>query len=182
MRSQRRRVARAAPRGVRRRHPAWSARTPFTKVQRPPLRAETLRRDRLLEWLTVKIHHRIVFVTADAGYGKTTLLADFARRSRLPTLWYRLDEDDRNWVSFVNYLVAAGRQIDPDFASATAGLLREMGTSGPSRGTIVETLLPDFQELAPMNRRRDRGDLIERHRIVVLLRVAQLFELAGSAG
>src|SRR5438034_10940813 len=62
-----------------------------TKVQRPPLRAETLRRDRLLEWLTVKIHHRIVFVTADAGYGKTTLLADFARRSRLPTLWYRLD-------------------------------------------------------------------------------------------
>jgi ATP/maltotriose-dependent transcriptional regulator MalT/DNA-binding SARP family transcriptional activator len=120
-----------------------------TKVQRPPLRAETLRRDRLLEWLSVKIHHRIVFVTADAGYGKTTLLADFARRSRLPMLWYRLDEDDRNWVSFVNYLVAAGRQIDPAFAAATWGLLREMGTGGPSRVTIVETLIRDFQQLAP---------------------------------
>src|SRR6185312_8779849 len=29
------------------------------KVQRPPLRRETLRRERLLDWLKVKIHHRI---------------------------------------------------------------------------------------------------------------------------
>lgn len=68
------------------------------KVQRPPLRRETLRRDRLIDWLRVKIHHRIVLVTAEAGYGKTTLLADFARHSRRPTMWYRLDEEDRNWV------------------------------------------------------------------------------------
>jgi ATP/maltotriose-dependent transcriptional regulator MalT/DNA-binding SARP family transcriptional activator len=120
----------------------------LAKVQRPPLRSETLRRDRLLEWLSVKVHHRIVYVTADAGYGKTTLLADFARRSRLPTLWYRLDEDDRNWVSFVNYVVTAGRQIDPGFASATSGLLRELATAGPSRGTIVETLIRELQQLA----------------------------------
>ena len=71
-----------------------------TKVQRPPLRRETLRRERLLDWLKVKIHHRIVLVTAEAGYGKTTLLADFARHHRRPTMWYRLDDEDRNWVNY----------------------------------------------------------------------------------
>ena len=78
------------------------------KVQRPPLRDETLARDRLLDWLAAKIHHRVILVLADAGYGKTTLLADFSRRTRLRTLWYRLDDDDRDWISFLSHLVAAG--------------------------------------------------------------------------
>jgi hypothetical protein len=46
------------------------------KVQTPALRDETLARTRLLDWLEVKIHSRVVFVIGDAGYGKTTLLAD----------------------------------------------------------------------------------------------------------
>jgi len=61
------------------------------KVQAPALRDETLARTRLLDWLDVKIHSRVVFVIGDAGYGKTTLLADFTRRTRLRTLWYRID-------------------------------------------------------------------------------------------
>ncbi len=61
------------------------------KVQPPPLRDDILPRDRLLDWLAVKVHNRVVLLTAEAGYGKTTLLADFARRTRLPVLWFRLD-------------------------------------------------------------------------------------------
>ena len=49
------------------------------KIQAPALRDETLARMRLLDWLDVKIHSRVVFVIADAGYGKTTLIADFSR-------------------------------------------------------------------------------------------------------
>ena len=64
----------------------------LAKVQRPALRDETLERPRLLDWLRAKIHGRVVLLLADAGYGKTTLLADFSRRTRLRTLWYRLDE------------------------------------------------------------------------------------------
>ena len=55
------------------------------KIQAPALRDETLARTRLLDWLDVKIHSRVIFVIADAGYGKTTLLADFSRRTRLRT-------------------------------------------------------------------------------------------------
>src|SRR5207253_1712848 len=60
------------------------------KVHAPPLRDDILARDRLLDWLNVRIHSRVVLLTAEAGYGKTTLLADFARRTRLLMVWFRL--------------------------------------------------------------------------------------------
>ena len=116
----------------------------LAKVQRPVLRDETLERPRLLDWLRAKIHGRVVLVLADAGYGKTTLLADFARRSRLRTLWYRLDDDDRDWVSFLHHLVAAGREYDPSFAPATAALLAEIGAGGPGRDVVLDEF---FREL-----------------------------------
>ena len=100
------------------------------KVQRPPLREETLARHRLLDWLDVKIHNRVVFVIADAGYGKTTLLADFSRRTRLRTLWYRMDEEDRNWVTFLSYLVAAGREHDAEFAPERTRCSRTQAPAG----------------------------------------------------
>ena len=105
----------------------------ITKVQAPPLRDDILARDRLLDWLGVKIHNRVVLLTAEAGYGKTTLLADFARRTRVPMLWFRLDHGDRDWVGLIAYLVAAVRVHVPDFGPATASLLRETGSTAPPR-------------------------------------------------
>src|SRR6188768_3278729 len=39
----------------------------YGKVQPPPLRDETLARDRLLDWLHAKINSRVILVLADAG-------------------------------------------------------------------------------------------------------------------
>src|SRR5688572_5198543 len=116
----------------------------LAKVQRPALRDQTLERPRLLDWLHAKVHGRVVLVLADAGYGKTTLLADFSRRSRMGTLWYRLDDDDRDWVSFLHHLVAAGREHDPTFAPATAGLLAEIGASGPGREVVLDSFIREL--------------------------------------
>jgi len=118
------------------------------KVQRPSLRDETLARDRLLDWLGAKIHHRVILVLADAGYGKTTLLADFSRRTRLRTLWYRLDDDDRDWVSFLNHLVAAGREHDPAFAPTTAALLSDLALGGPTREAAMDVFLRELPTIA----------------------------------
>ena len=54
------------------------------KVQVPALRDQTLARDRLLDWLAAKVHQRVILVIADAGYGKTTTLADWSRTTRMP--------------------------------------------------------------------------------------------------
>ncbi|MGI8929408.1 MAG: BTAD domain-containing putative transcriptional regulator [Candidatus Limnocylindrales bacterium] len=115
-----------------------------SKVQAPPLREETLARDRLLEWLSVKIHRRAVLLIAEAGYGKTTLLADFSRRTRLRVLWYRLDRGDRDWVGFIAHLVAAVRIHVPDFGAATSALLRETATVAPPLDAVLDTFLREL--------------------------------------
>lgn len=121
----------------------------YAKVQPPPLRDETLARDRLLDWLHVKIHSRVVLILADAGYGKTTLLADFARRTRLRTLWYRLDVDDLDWTAILHHLVAAGREHDPTFAPATVSMLAETGINGPSRESVLDVFIRELPTIAP---------------------------------
>jgi DNA-binding SARP family transcriptional activator len=113
----------------------------LAKVQRPALRDETLARPRLLDWMRAKVHGRIVLILADAGYGKTTLLADFSRRTRMRTLWYRLDADDRDWVTILNHLVAAGREHDPSFALETSALLASIGRSSPTREAVVDAFI-----------------------------------------
>src|SRR4051812_19933251 len=118
------------------------------KIQAPALRDETLARTRLLDWLDVKIHSRVVFVIADAGYGKTTLLADFSRRTRLRTIWYRLDEDDRDWVGFLSHLVAAGREFDPEFAPRTVDILSSLEPGGPTREDAIEAFLAELPAIA----------------------------------
>jgi len=95
------------------------------KVQPPLLPEETLERQRLLDWMAAKIHSRLMLIVADAGHGKTTLLADWSRRTRVRVLWYRLDETDRDWVVFVNHIVAAGREADPEFVAVLQDAMDE---------------------------------------------------------
>lgn len=118
------------------------------KVQRPPLRDETLARDRLLDWVAAKTHHRIVLILADAGYGKTTLLADFSRRTRVRTLWYRLDDDDRDWMSFLSHLVAAGREHDPAFAPRTTAMLGDQAMGGPTCEAATNVFLTELPSIS----------------------------------
>ena len=120
----------------------------IAKVQRPALRDETLERPRLLDWLRAKIHGRVVLLLADAGYGKTTLLADFARRTRMRTLWYRLDPDDRDWVTILHHLVAAGREHDPTFAPSTAAALADVGSTGTTREAALSTFIDELPAIA----------------------------------
>ena len=112
------------------------------KVQAPPLRDQTLARDRLLDWLAAKIHQRVVLVIADAGYGKTTLLADFSERTRSRMLWYRLDDDDRDWPTFLRHLIAAGREHDPTFAPTTFAMLSDLSMGGPDARSCDRRLPP----------------------------------------
>ena len=120
----------------------------LAKVQSPALRDQTLARDRLLDWLAAKVHQRVVLVLADAGYGKTTLLADFSRRTRLRTLWYRLDDDDRDWISFLSHLVAAGREHDPGFAPTSAAMLGDLSMGGPTREAATDVFLRELPAIA----------------------------------
>ncbi len=112
------------------------------------MRDETLTRGRLLDWLRQHTPQRLTLVIAEAGYGKTTLLADYGRRSQVPVLWFKLDHTDADWISFTNYLVAAFRELRPGFGRATLALLDQLATADRSRGRVIDALLAEVAEVS----------------------------------
>lgn len=52
----------------------------LTKVKAPQRRKDILHRVRLVDTIHQNLHRKLTFVSAPAGYGKTTLLIDFAER------------------------------------------------------------------------------------------------------
>ena len=104
-----------------------------TKFYFPPPRAELVPRPRLLESLEAGLYHangfsrKLTLVSAPAGYGKTTLIAEWLDKNRPgvstqagvrppasvrpPTrvAWLSLEESDNDPRRFLAYLIAALR-------------------------------------------------------------------------
>ena len=118
------------------------------KIHPPLLRHDVLSRERLNGWLDGAAGGRVALVIAEAGFGKTTFLADWARHTRRATAWYRLEPDDRDWLAFIRHLVASGREIDPGFAPETYDLLAALGPGGPSRDDLITSVAQEMAELA----------------------------------
>src|SRR5512146_54117 len=82
----------------------------LTKLSLPAARARMVRRARLLERLTPETGAGLVLVCAPAGYGKTTLLADWAHsflENGGVVAWYAIDASDDDPLPFSAYLVAS---------------------------------------------------------------------------
>jgi LuxR family maltose regulon positive regulatory protein len=71
-------------------HPSGLAIIASKIAPEPPGRG-TLTRERLVGWLEQQASARVVVLSAEAGYGKSTLLGEFARRSAVPCVWYRME-------------------------------------------------------------------------------------------
>src|ERR687895_1131016 len=93
------------------------------KLYVPRGRPDAVPRPRLYEQLDEGARRELTVVSAPAGFGKTTLLADWSRRSELPVAWISLDERDDDPVRFVMYLIAAIGTIHEDFGKATSAFL-----------------------------------------------------------
>ncbi|SFN82581.1 LuxR family transcriptional regulator, maltose regulon positive regulatory protein [Mycetocola miduiensis] len=105
-----------------------------TKLFVPPLRAQAVRRPRLVQQLDegLRSGRKLSLLSAPAGFGKTTLLSEWVEalaelRPSLRVAWLSLDTSDNDPVRFLGYLAAALRDpaADPDaapLASAEAAL------------------------------------------------------------
>jgi LuxR family maltose regulon positive regulatory protein len=117
-----------------------------TKVLLPRRPATLLRRQRLLDFLLAQADKRLLLLSAPAGYGKTTLLVDFAEAAAAPVAWFSADEDDRDLRSFAEYLLAAIRQTFPTAGQATHGLL-QTNRGNPDPAILAERLAADLSAL-----------------------------------
>lgn len=96
------------------------------KFDPPMWMGDQIRREMLLGRLNGVLSHRLTLVHAPAGYGKTSLLAqwrDTLDGDAARVAWLTLERDDRDLKRFVNYLLLALRrdQADGD-AKATSDL------------------------------------------------------------
>jgi LuxR family transcriptional regulator, maltose regulon positive regulatory protein len=94
-----------------------------TKLHVPQPRPGFLPRPRLLERLTEATALELVLVCTPAGFGKTTLLGDWARHSGRAAAWLSLDAGDNDPARFWRHVAAALDGVRPGFAERVAGLL-----------------------------------------------------------
>lgn len=73
-------------------------------------------------------YYRLVMLCAPAGFGKTTLLADFSRSTSMPCCWYFLDNTDTDYAVFLNNLLTSLRSIFPNFGHSLDALFTNLFT------------------------------------------------------
>ena len=78
-----------------------------TKFFYPKLPDRAIRRWRLTSVLEKNLKNRITLISAPAGFGKTSLLADWIQEYKHHPAWLTLDESDNDPARFLDYLVQA---------------------------------------------------------------------------
>ena len=84
-----------------------------SKLQRPLVRADTIHRSLLTDRLARDDARPIVSVVAPAGYGKTTLLAQWAERNGQAFAWVSVDEADNDAKVLLSYVATALDRVQP---------------------------------------------------------------------
>lgn len=88
-----------------------------SKLTPPSARPRRVLRPRLLERIDAGLNGRVVLIAAPAGFGKTTLLADWLAARPCPNLaWVALDSGDNDPARFWSYLLAAIQAARPDLS------------------------------------------------------------------
>jgi len=120
-----------------------------TKLLPPRPAPSLLPRPRLSERVEQNLAHAVTLVTAPAGSGKTTLVADFVRARKRPFVWYQLDRADADPLVFLGYVAHGIRQIVAGFGEATMSYLHEASkelAQAPERA--VDVLLNEVLDCA----------------------------------
>ena len=112
-----------------------------SKLRRPATRPGTVRRPSLLERLARDNSRPIVSVVAPAGYGKTTLLAQWAKCNGQAFAWVSVDEADNDPKVLLTYVAQALDSIEP-LGERVFDALASAASSVP--GSVVPRLASAF--------------------------------------
>ncbi len=114
-----------------------------TKLFAPPPRSNQVLRKALLDKLDQACRMGIpTLVSAPAGFGKTTLVAEWARSTKLPVAWLALDEADNTLLGFWSYVDAAIQSVDVHIGEDLRPAMRSM--QSPVIQQIITGLINDI--------------------------------------
>ncbi len=114
-----------------------------TKLHVPRLQAGFVPRPRLVRALDEGLSRQLTLLCAPAGFGKTALLADWARAGNHPVAWLSLDAADNDPARFWRHAVAALDRVRPGIAERAGPLL-----APPSPGSFEGLMTALINELA----------------------------------
>jgi LuxR family maltose regulon positive regulatory protein len=116
-----------------------------TKLYVPKLRRSLVVRPRLHEYLSQGAESKLTLISAPAGFGKTTVVAEWlaANPAGGPlAAWLSLDPDDNQPATFWSYVLAALQTVAPEIGAAALSLLQ-----APRPPPIETVLAPLLNEL-----------------------------------
>lgn len=130
-----------------------------TKISIPQMPLISIKRSRLTAQVHRGVEGSLTLISAPAGFGKTSLLLEWARETRLPVAWLTLDSDDNDLGRFFRYLIGSLQTLEAglgeearDFTQSSTGVGLEGGLTllinDLSRlSKEIALVLDDFQVL-----------------------------------
>ena len=116
-----------------------------TKLHRPKLRRDVVARPRLSTRVSGQTEAKLTLISAPAGFGKTTLLAEWLAAPHAgdrSAAWLSLDQTDNESASFWRDFIAALQTVLPGVGVNALTLLGE--TQPPPIESVLATLLNDL--------------------------------------
>src|SRR5215218_8390484 len=106
-----------------------------SKLAPAPGRPGIVPRGDLLDRLEASAATPVIAISAPAGYGKTVLAAEWAKRDPRPFVWLSVDRHDNDPAVLLTYLAVGLDRVEP-IDPAVLGVLASRGAS------ISQTILP----------------------------------------
>jgi ATP/maltotriose-dependent transcriptional regulator MalT/DNA-binding SARP family transcriptional activator len=113
----------------------------------PPRLPEIVARERLLKELEKARSAKLAAIVAGAGYGKSTLAAEFLCGLGCPFVWYQLEDTDSDLSEFLSYLVVGLRGIHPEFGDRTLSHMASAGNVREQSRAILSTFIGELDAL-----------------------------------
>lgn len=125
-------------------------------ITRPRRRAEILTRHRLLDLLYDLLERKLILVLAPAGYGKTSLLVDFAHQKDISACWYSIDQHDHDLMRFLAHFIASIARVYPAFGDNSNAALQRLNQPEADVEALITIIVNELYEQ------------VEEHFVIVL--------------
>jgi LuxR family transcriptional regulator, maltose regulon positive regulatory protein len=116
-----------------------------TKLHSPRLPSALVPRERLVALLDSG-QHRFTLLHAPAGFGKTTLVAQWLAYRQVPTAWLSLDGGDNDSVRFWSAVIAACQRLHHSVGREALELLSQVSFMASPLETALTSLLNDLDQ------------------------------------
>ncbi len=115
------------------------------KISPPRLKPNRIHRDQLVRLVEDSIWRKLTLFCAPAGYGKTSVINEWAQTTRYPIAWIQIDDEDNVLHNFIQAFVASVGLNFPDFATSLTHVFQH--SLLPTPDLLAHTLLHELEKL-----------------------------------